>query len=96
MDENKKVWVPHPVDGFKLGKIVDIGSDTITVEPFNSNGQVEQSRADMIRSCHDPIDSIRFTIHLFRPIRLKFLTQSFHLNDLLNKITMNKEHKNTS
>ena len=40
MDSDKKVWVPHPVDGFKLGKIVDIGSDTITVEPINMPGQV--------------------------------------------------------
>ena len=40
MDEHKNVWVPHPIEGFKLGKIVDIGGDTITVEPFGSNGQV--------------------------------------------------------
>ena len=33
-------------------------------------------RFDSIQLGHDPIDSIRFTIHSFRPIRLKFLTQS--------------------
>jgi len=31
-DFGKKVWVPHPTDGFKLGKICDIGPDGITVE----------------------------------------------------------------
>ena len=36
MDDGKKVWVPHPTDGFILGRIVDIGADTITVEPFKS------------------------------------------------------------
>jgi hypothetical protein len=40
MDEDKKVWVPHPTEGFKMGRIVDIGSDTISVEPFGSPGQV--------------------------------------------------------
>jgi len=40
MDGDKKVWVPHPTDGFKMGRIVDIGADTITVEPFDTPGQV--------------------------------------------------------
>ncbi|XP_033126279.1 unconventional myosin-VI-like [Anneissia japonica] len=35
-DENRKVWVPHLDDGFQLGKIVDIGTDSITVEPFKT------------------------------------------------------------
>ncbi|XP_041352149.1 unconventional myosin-VI-like [Gigantopelta aegis] len=36
MDGGKKVWVPHPIDGFKLGRIVDIGSDSITIQPFDA------------------------------------------------------------
>lgn len=32
MDDGKKVWVPHPVDGFKLGRIIDIGAEEVTVE----------------------------------------------------------------
>lgn len=40
MDGGKKVWVPHPVDGFKMGRIVDIGGDTISVELFETPGQV--------------------------------------------------------
>ena len=40
MDDGKKVWVPHPMEGFKLGRIVDIGADSISVEPFDSPGQV--------------------------------------------------------
>ena len=52
------------------------------------------SRSDSIQFCHDPIDSIQFTIHSFKPMRIKFITQSTcHLSDLLNKTTMNKEHK---
>ncbi|XP_062599898.1 unconventional myosin-VI-like isoform X6 [Saccostrea cucullata] len=38
MDGGKKVWVPHPTEGFKLGRIVDIGSDSIAIEPFDAPG----------------------------------------------------------
>ena len=40
MDGGKKVWVPHLMDGFTLGQIVDLGAETITVEPFKSPGKV--------------------------------------------------------
>ena len=40
MDSGKKVWVPHPTEGYKLGRIVDIGSDTLTIEPFDAPGTV--------------------------------------------------------
>ena len=32
MDDGKKVWVPHALDGYKLGRIIDIGVDGVTVE----------------------------------------------------------------
>ncbi|XP_046550361.1 LOW QUALITY PROTEIN: unconventional myosin-VI-like [Haliotis rubra] len=38
MDGGKKVWVPHPTEGFKLGRITDIGSDSISIEPFDAPG----------------------------------------------------------
>ena len=40
MDSGKKVWVPHPTEGYKLRRIVDIGSDTLTIEPFDAPGTV--------------------------------------------------------
>ncbi|XP_076466820.1 unconventional myosin-VI-like isoform X2 [Babylonia areolata] len=46
MDGGKKVWVPHPTDGFKLGRIVDIGTDSITVEPFDAPGTTINSLYD--------------------------------------------------
>nr|XP_033792370.1 unconventional myosin-VI isoform X3 [Geotrypetes seraphini] len=39
MDEGKPVWAPHPADGFQLGNIVDIGPDTLTIEPLNQKGK---------------------------------------------------------
>lgn len=40
MDDGKPVWAPHPTDGFQLGIIVDIGADTLSIEPLNQRGKV--------------------------------------------------------
>jgi len=32
MDDGKRVWVAHALDGYKLGRIVDLGADGLTVE----------------------------------------------------------------
>ncbi|XP_018120971.1 unconventional myosin-VI isoform X2 [Xenopus laevis] len=39
MDDGKPVWAPHPTDGFQLGKIVDIGPGSLTIEPLNQKGK---------------------------------------------------------
>ncbi|XP_066460885.1 unconventional myosin-VI isoform X5 [Eleutherodactylus coqui] len=39
MEDGKPVWAPHPTDGFQLGKIVDIGPDSLTIEPLNQKGK---------------------------------------------------------
>ncbi|XP_031436857.1 myosin VIb isoform X3 [Clupea harengus] len=39
MDDGKPVWAPHPTDGFQLGLIVDIGADSLTIEPLNHKGK---------------------------------------------------------
>jgi len=46
MDGGKRVWVPHAIEGFKLGRIVDIGSDTISIEPFDAPGTTINSLYD--------------------------------------------------
>ena len=38
LNDNRNVWAPDGREGFCLGKIVDIGSDCITVQL--RNGQV--------------------------------------------------------
>lgn len=42
MEDGKPVWAPHPTDGFQLGTIVDIGADTLTIEPLSQKGKVGQ------------------------------------------------------
>lgn len=38
--DGKRFWVTDPEHGFKLGKLVDIGSDSLTIEPFDIPGKV--------------------------------------------------------
>jgi hypothetical protein len=33
------VWAPHPVHGFVLGTIIDLGNDTLTVRPAAAGGE---------------------------------------------------------
>ncbi|XP_053237287.1 unconventional myosin-VI isoform X5 [Podarcis raffonei] len=39
MEDGKPVWAPHATDGFQMGLIVDIGPDTLTIEPLNQKGK---------------------------------------------------------
>ena len=34
------VWAPDSTHGFRLGRVVDLGADTISVEPLDSRGSV--------------------------------------------------------
>lgn len=37
MDDNKLVWAPHSEEGFVLGHIIDLGTETLEVKPINKN-----------------------------------------------------------
>jgi len=39
MDEGRNVWVPDSANGYIIGRIVDIGTDTVTVEPRSLSGK---------------------------------------------------------
>lgn len=39
MEDGKPVWAPHPTDGFQVGNIVDIGPDSLTIEPLNQKSK---------------------------------------------------------
>ena len=43
MEDGKPVWAPHPTDGFQMGNIVDIGPDSLTIEPLGQKGKVSFS-----------------------------------------------------
>lgn len=33
------MWAPHPTEGFQMGNIVDIGPDSLTIEPLGQKGK---------------------------------------------------------
>ncbi|XP_040092152.1 unconventional myosin-VI isoform X3 [Oryx dammah] len=39
MEDGRPVWAPHPTEGFQLGNIVDIGPDSLTIEPLGQKGK---------------------------------------------------------
>lgn len=47
MEDGKPVWAPHPTDGFQLGTIVDIGADSLTIEPLKQKGKVSRPRENL-------------------------------------------------
>ncbi|KAM9155760.1 unconventional myosin-VI isoform 1-T1 [Pangshura tecta] len=63
MEDGKPVWAPHPTEGFQMGNIVDIGPDSLTIEPLNQKGKTflavinqvfpaeEDSKKDMEDNC---------------------------------------------
>lgn len=40
MDISGLFWAPDSVQGFRLGKVIDLGADTISVEPLDDKGMV--------------------------------------------------------
>ena len=40
MDDDKKFWIADAENGFKLGKLVDIATDSWTIQPFDTPGKV--------------------------------------------------------
>ena len=53
MDGGKKIWAPHPTDGFILGTIADISETEITVEPLSRDKVIVFDLMNVIEKCID-------------------------------------------
>ena len=49
LDPKQTVWAPHPVDGYQLCRIVDLSTNTLTLDPIETSGKVCMSLV-----CHTP------------------------------------------
>ncbi|XP_034773753.2 myosin VIa isoform X7 [Acipenser ruthenus] len=58
MEDGKPVWAPHPVDGFQLGTIVDIGADSLTIEPLKQKGKTFLAPINQVFPSEDDCDKI--------------------------------------
>ena len=46
--DGQVVWVPHAIEGFILGKIVDLGASGVTVAPLDSSYKSVVTTYDLV------------------------------------------------
>jgi len=51
--DGKRFWVADSENGFKLGKLVDIGADLWVVEPFSTPGKTISASPDSVYPCEE-------------------------------------------
>uniref|UniRef100_A0A668UVK1 Unconventional myosin-VI n=1 Tax=Oreochromis aureus TaxID=47969 RepID=A0A668UVK1_OREAU len=56
MEDGKPVWAPHPTDGFQLGTIVDIGADSLTIEPLKQKGKTFLAPVNQVFPAEDDVN----------------------------------------
>ncbi|XP_054651935.1 myosin VIb isoform X1 [Dunckerocampus dactyliophorus] len=85
MEDGKPVWAPHPTDGFQLGTIVDIGPDTLTIEPLSQKGKTFLAPMSQVFPAEDDANK-----HVEDNCSLMYLNEATLLNNV--KVRYNKEH----
>eukprot|EP00064_Thunnus_orientalis_P010793 superscaffoldBa00001497_g10820 len=85
MEDGKPVWAPHPTDGFQLGMIVDIGADTLTIEPLNQKGKTFLSPMSQVFPAEDDVNK-----HVDDNCTLMYLNEATLLNNV--RVRYNKDH----
>lgn len=77
MEDGKPVWAPHPTDGFQLGMIVDIGSDTLTIDPLNQRGKTFLAPINQVFPAEDDVNK-----HVEDNCSLMYLNEATLLNNI--------------
>nr|XP_033498784.1 myosin VIb [Epinephelus lanceolatus] len=85
MEDGKPVWAPHPADGFQLGMIVDIGADTLTIEPLNQKGKTFLALMSQVFPAEDDVNK-----HVDDNCSLMYLNEATLLNNV--RVRYNKDH----
>uniref|UniRef100_A0A667XE34 Unconventional myosin-VI n=1 Tax=Myripristis murdjan TaxID=586833 RepID=A0A667XE34_9TELE len=85
MDDGKPVWAPHPTDGFQLGMIVDIGAETLTIEPLNQKGKTFLAPMSQVFPAEDDVSK-----HVEDNCSLMYLNEATLLNNV--RVRYNKDH----
>ncbi|XP_056274034.1 dnaJ homolog subfamily C member 13-like isoform X2 [Pseudoliparis swirei] len=76
MEDGKPVWAPHPADAFQLGTIVDIGADSLSIEPLKQKGKEPVKRIlALTETCLVERDPARTTSSPSNPLE-RFLLSS--------------------
>ncbi|XP_051578522.1 unconventional myosin-VI isoform X2 [Myxocyprinus asiaticus] len=77
MEDGKPVWAPHPTDGFQLGIIVDIGADTLTIEPLSQRGKTFLTPINQVFPAEDDVNK-----HMEDNCSLMYLNEATLLNNI--------------
>ncbi|KAM8917438.1 myosin VIb isoform 1-T1 [Spinachia spinachia] len=85
MEDGKPVWAPHPADGFQLGRIVDIGADTLTIEPLNQKGRTFLASMSQVFPAEEDVNK-----HMEDNCSLMYLNEATLLNNV--RLRYNKDH----
>ncbi|MBN3325318.1 MYO6 protein, partial [Atractosteus spatula] len=84
MEDGKPVWAPHPTDGFQLGTIVDIGADTLTIEPLNK-GKTFLAPINQVFPAEDDVNK-----HVEDNCSLMYLNEATLLNNIRVRYSKDK------
>ncbi|KAM4624829.1 myosin VIb isoform 1-T1 [Polymixia lowei] len=85
MEDGKPVWAPHTTDGFQLGTIVDIGADTLTIEPLNRKGKTFLAPMSQVFPAEDDVNK-----HVEDNCSLMYLNEATLLNNV--RVRYSKDH----
>nr|XP_043905499.1 myosin VIa isoform X3 [Solea senegalensis] len=77
MEDGKPVWAPHPADGFQLGTIVDIGADSLTIEPLKQKGKTFLAPINQVFPAEDDVNK-----HVEDNCSLMYLNEATLLNNV--------------
>ncbi|KAL0969389.1 hypothetical protein UPYG_G00226800 [Umbra pygmaea] len=77
MEDGKPVWAPHPIDGFQLGMIVDIGVDGLTIEPLSHRGKTFLAPISQVFPAEEDVNK-----HMEDNCSLMYLNEGTLLNNI--------------
>uniref|UniRef100_H3CZD5 Unconventional myosin-VI n=1 Tax=Tetraodon nigroviridis TaxID=99883 RepID=H3CZD5_TETNG len=85
MEDGKPVWAPHPAEGFQLGTIVDIGSDSLTIEPLKQKGKTFLAPINQVFPAEDDVNK-----HVEDNCSLMYLNEATLLNNIRVRYSKDK------
>ncbi|KAJ0026577.1 hypothetical protein NQD34_017577 [Periophthalmus magnuspinnatus] len=85
MEDGRPVWAPHSTDGFQLGTIVDIGPDSLTIEPLKGNGKTFLAPINQVFPAEDDVNK-----HVEDNCSLMYLNEATLLNNVRVRYSKDK------
>ncbi|KAK9531936.1 hypothetical protein VZT92_011325 [Zoarces viviparus] len=84
MEDGKPVWAPHAADGFQLGTIVDIGADSLSIEPLKK-GKTFLAAVNQVFPAEDDVNK-----HVEDNCSLMYLNEATLLNNVRVRYSKDK------